>query len=97
MQLANFILLSIVSGTTAFSKLARPIINTARLAMIPENIILDIVAFTNDADTPVCKMDESADFGKLLKSHKKAVVFAVPGAFTPTWYFRLTTLPIETS
>eukprot|EP01031_Cornospumella_fuschlensis_P024185 gene24185-29250_t len=27
---------------------------------------------------------ENQDFGEILRSHKRAVVFAVPGAFTPT-------------
>ena len=31
-----------------------------------------------------CTMNEVEDFGSILLKHKKAVLFAVPGAFTPT-------------
>jgi hypothetical protein len=31
-----------------------------------------------------CEANEAGDFGQVLKSHKKAILFAVPGAFTPT-------------
>ena len=51
---------------------------------IPEGIIVDIVTTKNDSGTPQCQMNDSQDFGKLLKTLKRAIVFAVPGAFTPT-------------
>ena len=48
--------------------------------IVPEGIIVDIVGTKSDASgTPACQMNDSQDLGKLLKSLKKAVVFAVPG------------------
>jgi glutaredoxin/glutathione-dependent peroxiredoxin len=51
--------------------------------MVPTSILCDIIQ-SSIGGTPQCKIDEAQDFGALLNSHKKAVVFAVPGAFTPT-------------
>lgn len=51
--------------------------------MVPSNIVCDIIQ-SAIGDAPQCGVDESKDFGALLTSHKKAVLFAVPGAFTPT-------------
>ena len=42
---------------------------------------MDLIA---KKDGPVCDMNEKVDIGNLLSSHKKCVLFAVPGAFTPT-------------
>ena len=42
---------------------------------VPEGIKVDIIAQT---DGTVCSMNEAQDFGSILKSTKKAVVFAVP-------------------
>jgi peroxiredoxin len=39
-----------------------------------------------EGDSYGCDMSDPIDIGKQLKEHKKAVLFAVPGAFTPTWY-----------
>ena len=51
--------------------------------MVPSNIICDIIQSSTD-DASKFGVTESKDFGALLSSHKKAVLFAVPGAFTPT-------------
>ena len=51
--------------------------------MVPTAILCDIIQSSSDA-TPQCTVDEAKDFGAMLTSHKKAVLFAVPGAFTPT-------------
>ena len=45
-----------------------------------KSILCDVI----EAQDEKCKLGDPVDFGALLKSHKKAVVFAVPGAFTPT-------------
>jgi len=42
---------------------------------VPTGVKVDVI-FGDDT--------EECDFGELLKSHKKCVLFAVPGAFTPT-------------
>lgn len=42
---------------------------------VPTGVKVDVIS---GDDTEEC------DFGELLKSHKKCVLFAVPGAFTPT-------------
>jgi hypothetical protein len=47
--------------------------------VVPEGIIVDIVQTKIDSGTPQCQMNDSQDFGKLLKTLKKAIVFAVPG------------------
>ena len=49
---------------------------------VPTNILCDIIS--SSADAPQCKVDEAKDFGSVLKGYKKCVLFAVPGAFTPT-------------
>ena len=46
----------------------------------PTGISLDVIA----AEDEKCKLGDAVDFGDVLKGHKKAVLFAVPGAFTPT-------------
>ena len=51
--------------------------------MVPSSILCDIIQ-SSIGGTPQCKIDEAQDFGALLRSHKKAILFAVPGAFTPT-------------
>jgi peroxiredoxin len=43
--------------------------------------MVDLVA---KKDGPVCDMNEKIDLGSVLGQHKKCVLFAVPGAFTPT-------------
>ena len=48
----------------------------------PSGVLVDVIDFSNK-DEP-CKMNEAQDFGSILKSKKCAVVFAVPGAYTPT-------------
>lgn len=49
---------------------------------IPEGIQVDIIM--PSAEGTACSMNEAQDLGSMLKSSKKAVLFAVPGAFTPT-------------
>jgi peroxiredoxin len=51
--------------------------------IVPTNILCDIVV-SSDTATPQCTVDEAKDFGLTLKGYKKCVLFAVPGAFTPT-------------
>jgi peroxiredoxin len=46
----------------------------------PTGISLDVIA----AEDEKCKLGDAVDFGDVLKGHKRAVLFAVPGAFTPT-------------
>lgn len=50
--------------------------------MVPTNIMCDIIEGNSEVNQ--CKVNEAQDFGALLKTHKKAILFAVPGAFTPT-------------
>lgn len=44
------------------------------------SILCDVIG----AEDEKCKLSDPVDFVALLSSHKKAVLFAVPGAFTPT-------------
>ena len=46
-------------------------------ASIPKGVIVDLVQKTGDG--PVCDMNEKVDIGSILSSHKKCVLFAVPG------------------
>ena len=48
----------------------------------PTGVLVDIIQPLS-GDAP-CKVNEAQDFGSILKSQRKTVVFAVPGAFTPT-------------
>jgi hypothetical protein len=45
--------------------------------MVPSKILCDIVE--SSTSTPQCKVNEAQDMGEVLKGHKKAVLFAVPG------------------
>jgi hypothetical protein len=45
--------------------------------MVPSKILCDIVE--SSTSTPQCKVNEAQDFGEVLRGHKKAVLFAVPG------------------
>lgn len=47
----------------------------------PTSVAVDLIEVGADGKFSATPCD---DFGALLKSHKKAVLFAVPGAFTPT-------------
>lgn len=49
--------------------------------MVPTKILCDIIAPGVDGVTAQCREE---DFGALVSSYKKCVLFAVPGAFTPT-------------
>ena len=51
---------------------------------VPTGILCDIIDFDMKSSEPQCNVNQAQDFGSILQSHKKAVVFAVPGAFTPT-------------
>ena len=53
-------------------------------ATIPEGIAVDILEVSPGEGK--YEMKEKVDLGERLKSHEKAILFAVPGAFTPTWY-----------
>eukprot|EP01038_Epipyxis_sp_PR26KG_P008772 gene8772-11847_t len=48
---------------------------------VPDSVLIDLIEI-KDGDYALGT--EKKDFGTLLKSHKKAVLFGVPGAFTPT-------------
>ena len=43
--------------------------------MVPTAILCDIIQSSSDA-IPQCTVDEAKDFGAMLTSHKKAVLFA---------------------
>ena len=49
-------------------------------ALPSSSVMCDVI----QAEDEKCKLNDPVDFVKLLQSHKKAVLFAVPGAFTPT-------------
>ena len=51
--------------------------------MLPEGIEVDI--FERQSESKEYGFNEKVDFAKRLQSHDKAILFAVPGAFTPTW------------
>ena len=51
--------------------------------MLPEGIEVDI--FERQSESIEYGFNEKVDFAKRLQSHDKAILFAVPGAFTPTW------------
>ena len=48
---------------------------------LPSGVLVDIV---EPADDGSFKVNTAQDFGLILKNHAKAILFAVPGAFTPT-------------
>eukprot|EP00638_Chattonella_subsalsa_P008412 CAMPEP_0117762954 /NCGR_PEP_ID=MMETSP0947-20121206/18304_1 /TAXON_ID=44440 /ORGANISM="Chattonella subsalsa, Strain CCMP2191" /LENGTH=169 /DNA_ID=CAMNT_0005584477 /DNA_START=194 /DNA_END=703 /DNA_ORIENTATION=+ len=48
---------------------------------VPTGAIVDIVETTEEEPL---RMNKDQDLGELLKAHNKAIVFGVPGAFTPT-------------
>ena len=43
---------------------------------LPKGINVDLI---EKKDGPVCDMNEKVDLGNVLASHKKCVLFAVPG------------------
>lgn len=49
--------------------------------IVPSKILCDIIE-SSASGTPQCKVNEAQDFGDVLKSNKKAVLFAVPGEKT---------------
>ena len=51
--------------------------------MVPTGILVDTVS-SNGGSTPESVISKDIDLGLLLKGYKKCVLFAVPGAFTPT-------------
>lgn len=86
MQILGLVCLITLKFSSAFTSSSRRISSSIRMATaVPEGIMIDVIAFTSADSAPICNMNEAIDFGKQLKSHKKAVLFAVPGAFTPTW------------
>ena len=77
----TFLFLTIIAFSYAFFRQSRLIASNSRRllsmsSLVPADIVLDVIP----------SQGEAQDFGQLLASHKKAVLFAVPGAFTPTWY-----------
>ena len=52
---------------------------------VPSGMKVDIITPADiNPGSSGCTITEVEDFGKLLQGHKKVVLFAVPGAFTPT-------------
>ena len=79
--MGTFLFLTIIASSYAFFRQSRLIASNSRRllsmsSLVPADIVLDVIP----------SQGEALDFGQLLASHKKAVLFAVPGAFTPTWY-----------
>jgi hypothetical protein len=56
---------------------------TADSDLVPGEILVDIIEPDVEVTAP-CKVNEAQDFGSVLAGHKKCILFAVPGAFTPT-------------
>lgn len=52
--------------------------------LLPGTVIPSAVVDIVESDGKEYAFREGVDFGELLKSHKRAIVFGVPGAFTPT-------------
>jgi len=50
--------------------------------VIPLGVLVDIV--DPDLSGETCRVSEAQDIGEILRTEKKAVIFGVPGAFTPT-------------
>eukprot|EP01035_Chromulina_nebulosa_P018549 gene18549-24270_t len=53
-------------------------------SVVPEGILVDLITINEEANSNEFVFKEAQDIGLLLKSIDKAVLFAVPGAFTPT-------------
>lgn len=51
-------------------------------SVFPTGILVDIINSTGNNQS--CTTNDAQDLGEILKSHNKAVVFALPGALTPT-------------
>ena len=51
--------------------------------VVPTGILIDTVT-SSGGSTPESVISKDVDIGALLKGYKKCVLFAVPGAFTPT-------------
>ena len=73
---------SIMLTTSAFNSFGRIVTRRFRSSMgmgmdsVPKGVMVDLI----NAD---CSISE-VDLGATLASHKRCVIFAVPGAFTPT-------------
>lgn len=75
--------LALVSSLNKAAISRRLASNTKIAATIPSATVDIISPPSAESSEPSYQFSE-ADLGELLKSHKKAVLFAVPGAFTPT-------------
>ena len=54
------------------------------VSTLPDGIFLDVLEASSIEKKYQIK--DKVDVGQMLKSHEKAILFAVPGAFTPTWW-----------
>lgn len=75
--------LKVLSAAKRFSKFAMVKVGDS----LPTDIAVDVIATTLDEnDTYGCYVFPSEDFKTIFSRCNKAVLFAVPGAFTPVRY-----------
>ena len=53
-------------------------------ASFPQGILVDVIRPDPEKPAAGCSINTPEDLSELLKTLDKAVIFAVPGAFTPT-------------